>query len=56
VLAGVEAGRDDIGVGPEGRGGDDRLDVFLLEHLLEFDIVRRGRLSLLLQDLVSRRE
>jgi len=56
VLAGVEASGDDLGVHPQRRRGDDRLEVLVLEHVLVFDVVLGGRLLRLVQHLVCRRQ
>ena len=56
MLAGVEARRDDLGVHPQRHRRDDRLEVLVLEHVAELDVMLRGRLAVLLEDLVRRRE
>ncbi len=54
VFAGIEACGDDVGVHPERRRGDDRLDGLVFEHRCVLDVVSRGRLSELLQNGIRR--
>jgi hypothetical protein len=52
MLPRFETRHDDVRVRPEGHGGDDRLDVLLLEHVPELGVVPRGWLTALGEDLV----
>ncbi len=56
VLAGLEAADDEVGMGPQGRRAEHRLDVFFLEHLPVVGVVRRRRLRGLFQHVVGAAE
>ena len=53
VLAGVETADGEIGVRPERRRHDDRLEILLLEHVLPVGVMARGRPRVLRHHLVG---